>query len=70
MHPSHRTAPGRPPLRVPLQQLPPLQEPVPGERVEGVGRPTTPYPVEQTVDEGEGADGIRALGPYAPAAAA
>lgn len=55
---------------MPLQEGAPLQEPVPGQLVEGVVRAVAAYPGEQAVDECEGVGGVGSPGRIHPSAAA
>ncbi|GHG63016.1 hypothetical protein GCM10018980_53200 [Streptomyces capoamus] len=61
VHPAHRAAARGAPVRVLFQQRPALQQPVPGEFVEGVGGPVPAHLGEQVVDEGEGVGRVGAL---------
>lgn len=47
---------------MPLQEGAPFQEPVPGQFVEGVGRPVAAHLGEQVVDEREGVGRVGAVG--------
>ncbi len=61
VHPAHRPAGRRTPVRVPLQHLPPLHQPVSGEFVEGRHGTVPRHPAQQIVDEREGGGGVGAL---------
>lgn len=66
VHPAHRAALRGPSVGMALQEGAPLQEPVPGQLVEGVVRAVAAYLGEQAVDEREGVGGVGSPGRIDP----